>query len=100
MKRNNHPAPKKETKIRSFDGTEETTSFICRPDRYDALFSTIDGESSVSMQGAGLSLPLASATSGSLTIKTKAFNRILSFVPQKNIITVEAGIRLEISSTF
>lgn len=94
MKRNNHPAPKKETKIRSFDGTEETTSFICRPDRYDALFSTIDGESSVSMQGAGLSLPLASATSGSLTIKTKAFNRILSFVPQKNIITVEAGIRL------
>jgi len=94
MNRDNPPVPIKEIQIRSFDGTEETTSFICQPDRYDALFSTVDEESSVSIQGAGMSLPLACATSGSLTIKTKAFNRILSFLPHKNSITVEPGIRL------
>ncbi|MCB0419636.1 MAG: FAD-binding oxidoreductase [Bdellovibrionales bacterium] len=88
------PFPSSFSQLVSFDGTEKAEVWYTKPDRYHSLFSTLKTAEHFSIQGAGLSLPLASAAEGGITVSSEAFNRILSFDPENLEITVEPNLRV------
>jgi len=78
----------------SFDGTENISSQVLRPDRYRDLFKNIQQNDQVIARGSGLSYGLASAGSEVTSISTELFDRVLSFDSMCGKITVESGITL------
>ena len=91
---NRYIVPELHTTVYSFDGTDSVSTTTVCPDRYNALFAILDNKSHISIQGGSLSLPLATAAKNSITVQSLSFNRILSFSPNQNLITVEGGIRI------
>lgn len=87
-------SPTIEKEIFSFDGSTHSKSQYTEPDRYSSLFATIRNAKTVSLQGANLSPSLSSAFDGGLTINLLHFNRVLDFNAEKNLVTVEPGIKL------
>lgn len=78
--------------LRSFDGTEQCTSQLVEPDRYSALFRSLDQHQPCAVRGAGLSYCLASAGGDATSVLTKSFDRVLAFDADARTVTVEPGL--------
>ena len=83
----------------SFDGGVVAQGLLQRPDRYRFWSSGIVDVPLIS-RGAGLSYAAASFSEGGLAIEHSAFNRILDFDSEQNIVEVEAGIELSVLYDF
>ena len=83
-----------QTELHSFDGTENCSGDLMRPDRYRHLFGTLQKSDTCIPRGAGLSYCAASAGENVRSVSCLPFNRILDFDPESGQIEVEPGLRL------
>ena len=89
-----YPSAVAERQLYSFDQTESVRGMLARPDRYHEVEAWFSSDHTLIPRGSGLNYALSSAASGSVSISTACFNRILSFSPGESTITVEAGLRV------
>jgi decaprenylphospho-beta-D-ribofuranose 2-oxidase len=78
----------------SLDGTENVTGQLCKPDRTRALYQALKANGPMIARGGGLSYCNAGAGRNCRIISSLAFNRILAFDPDNNLLTVEPGMNL------
>lgn len=79
-------------KLRSFDGTEETTGSRVRPERRRDVQAAVAPGASFIARGAGLSYCAASMGDGVTSVDMTRLDRVLSFHADRREITVEPGI--------
>lgn len=78
----------------SFDGGFIGRGAYCRPDRHRMVEAALAAEPVIA-RGGGYSYAPASFGGGSLVVEMTRFDRVLRFEPQRRLIEVEAGMRLE-----
>lgn len=78
----------------SFDGGFVEEAPFCRPDRYRMVEAAL-GRGRVIARGGGYSYAAASFGGGSLVLDLTRFDRVLRLEPQRGLVEVEAGMRLE-----
>ena len=72
----------------------EARGTLVKPDRYRLIDAALKGPAPSIAQGAGLSYCLASAGEKTVSVSMGAFDRILAFDPDRQIIEVECGMSL------
>lgn len=80
------------SKLRSFDGTEETTGSRARPERRRDVRAVLAPGAPFIARGAGLSYCAASMGDGVTSIDMTRLDRVLSFDPERGELTVEPGL--------
>jgi decaprenylphospho-beta-D-ribofuranose 2-oxidase len=78
----------------SFDGQENISVNLVRPDRYGDLEKIFEksNEENFTILGSGMSLCMASGKNNNHCIDTKKFNRILCYKKEQCLIKVECGM--------
>jgi len=89
------PATATETAaFRSFDGGVCERAAFCRPDRYRMVEAAAESGPLIA-RGGGYSYAAASFGGGSLVVDMTRFDRVLRFAPERGLVEVEAGMRLD-----
>jgi decaprenylphospho-beta-D-ribofuranose 2-oxidase len=84
----------------SFDGTEQTSGALLRPEHYRELFAMTGSGKPIIARGAGLSYSAASMADGGVSVDMTRFDRILAFDATTGLVRVESGVRIGELSAF